>query len=148
LNAEAVDSYYIKYQVDGDKLVVWPIDEKAKLQATKDSTIKGVIDKDKPAKFIDATENVARFVIETGDSLFSKEPLRLERVTLLIHEGLLLQRRRYDRWETISRWIRMASSGINATIGGAAPKVRKVNDRSHHQGKAAVQERLPRFKVM
>ena len=60
---EAVDSYgFFRYQVDGDKLLVWGIDEKAKQQAIKDGKIKGVIEKDKPAKFIDTTENVARFI--------------------------------------------------------------------------------------
>lgn len=30
--------------------------------------------------FTDTTENLARFIAEAGDSLFAKEPLRLERV--------------------------------------------------------------------
>jgi hypothetical protein len=39
-----------------------------------------VIEKNKPTRFTDTTENVARFVTESGDSLFAKEPERLERV--------------------------------------------------------------------
>ena len=78
---DAVESYHIfKYEVDGNKLVVWGIDEKTKQQAIKGGKIKGVIEKDKPAKFTDTTENVARFVTGAGDSLFSKEPFRLEMV--------------------------------------------------------------------
>ena len=62
---EAVDSYYIlKYQVDGDRLLVWEMDADAKKQAIKDGQIKGVIEPNKPAKFTDTTENLARFFAE------------------------------------------------------------------------------------
>lgn len=78
---ETVDSYYIlKYQLDGDGLLVWEMNADAKKQAIKDGQIKGVIEPNKPAMFTDTTENLARFVAEAGDSLFSKEPIRLERV--------------------------------------------------------------------
>jgi hypothetical protein len=80
---EAVDSYtFIKYQVDGNKLVAWAIDEKAKEQAITGGKIKGVTEKDKPAKFTDTTENLAHFVAEAGDSLWeTKKPGRFERIT-------------------------------------------------------------------
>jgi hypothetical protein len=80
---KAGNSYYLfRYQVDGDKLAVWVTNAAAKKRAIDDGKIKGVIEKNKPAKFTDTTENVARFVAETGDGLFSKEPLRLERVEM------------------------------------------------------------------
>ena len=80
--ADAVDYYtFVKYQVDGDKAVVWLIDEDAKERAIKSGKVKGVIEPNKPPKFTDTAENVARFVAEAGDSLFkTKEPFRFERV--------------------------------------------------------------------
>lgn len=80
--ADSVDCYHFhKYQVDGDKLVLWLIDEQAKTQAITGGKIKGHIEKDRPARFTDTTEDVARFVAEAGDSLWNtKEPVRLERV--------------------------------------------------------------------
>jgi hypothetical protein len=78
---KAVDSYMIlKYQVDGDQLSVWAMDADAKKRAIDGGKVEGVIEKNKPIKFTDTTENVARFVAEAGDSLFSKKPERLERV--------------------------------------------------------------------
>jgi len=81
---KAVDSYFIcKYQVDGDKLLIWFMDRDAKKRAIETGRIKGVIEKRKFAttvKFTDTTENLARFVAQESDSLFSKEPIRLERV--------------------------------------------------------------------
>lgn len=80
-NADAVDCYWLfKYQVDGDKLVMWGTDEKAKRQAINGGKIKGVIENCKPAKLTDTTENVACFVAGKGDGLFSIEPFRLEKV--------------------------------------------------------------------
>jgi hypothetical protein len=85
--AEVVDSYtFLKYQADGDKLVVWAMDEEAKERAIKGGKVKGVIvDRGnfKTTKFTDTTENVARFVAEAGDSLLSKEPFRFERVEVV-----------------------------------------------------------------
>ena len=83
---EVVDSYYIlKYQVDGDKLLVWTMDADAKKRAIESGKIKGVIEKKKDqyastVKFIDTTENLARFVAEAGNGLFPNEPLRFEKV--------------------------------------------------------------------
>ena len=84
---ETDDHYFIlKYQVEGDKLVLWSMDEDAKEQAIKAGKIKGVIEKQKSGymdrvEFTDSTENVARLVAQAGDSLFSKEQVRrLERV--------------------------------------------------------------------
>ena len=54
-----VESYtFVKYQLNGDKLVIWLIDEKAKQQAITSGKIKGVVEKNRPAKFTDATENM------------------------------------------------------------------------------------------
>jgi hypothetical protein len=78
---KAVDSYLIfKYQVDGDKLLVWVMDGDAKKRAIEGGKIKGVIEQNKPAKFTDTTENLARFVSEAGNELFPNEPVRLERI--------------------------------------------------------------------
>lgn len=78
---EAVECYtFLKYEVQGDRLTAWVVDERAKEQAVKDGKIKGVL-KQNVAQFTDTTENVARFVAEAGDSLFNtKEPGRFERV--------------------------------------------------------------------
>jgi hypothetical protein len=80
---ETVDCYtFLRYEVQGDRLTVWLIDEQAKERAVKDGKIKGVM-KDNIAQFTDTTENVARFVAEAGDSLLNtKEPGRLERVKM------------------------------------------------------------------
>jgi hypothetical protein len=80
-NADVVECYtFIKYQLDGDKLVVWAIDDKAKEQAIKDGKIKGVAEKDKPAIFTDTAENVDRFITNAGDTLWdTKKPGRFER---------------------------------------------------------------------
>ncbi len=82
---EVVDSYFIwKYQVDGDKLLIWMMDDDAKRQAIKAGKIKGVIEKGQDSErvlFTDTSEKLARFVTEAGDSLFEKEPtLRYERI--------------------------------------------------------------------
>jgi len=80
-NSDAVECYtFLKYQFDGDKLVVWLIDEKAKEQAIKSGKVKGVVERDM-GKFTDTSENVARFVAGAGDSLWNtKEPGRCERI--------------------------------------------------------------------
>jgi hypothetical protein len=70
---------FLRYQVDGDKLSIWFMDANARKQAINDGKIKGVVEQNK-SKFTDTTENLARFVAEAGDGLFSKKPLRLERV--------------------------------------------------------------------
>jgi hypothetical protein len=86
LKADAIVGYSLfKYQIDGDKMKVWMMDAYAKRQAIETGKIKGVIEKGEQENhtvvFTDTTENIARYVAEAGDSLFSKEPLRLERVT-------------------------------------------------------------------
>jgi hypothetical protein len=84
---EADDHYFIlKYQVQGDTLLLSSMDKDAKERAIKGGKIKGAIEKDEGkwvdrVEFTDSTENVARLVAEAGDSLFSKEQVRrLERV--------------------------------------------------------------------
>lgn len=82
-NAETVDGYtFLRYQVDGDRLVLWLIDEGAKERAIQSGKIKGVASQwYTTAYFSDTTENVARVVAEAGNSLWEKqEPLRFERV--------------------------------------------------------------------
>jgi len=80
---EAVECYtFLKYEVQGDRLTVWLVDEQANERAVKGGKIKGMIGKN-VAQFTDTTENVARFVAEAGDSLLNtKEPGRFERVTV------------------------------------------------------------------
>jgi hypothetical protein len=79
--AEVVDCYTLmKYQLDGDKLVLWMLDEDAKERAIKSGKVKGVVQRS-IGTFTDTTENVARFVAEAGDSLLNtKEPGRFERI--------------------------------------------------------------------
>jgi hypothetical protein len=82
--AGEVDHYkFLKYQVDGDSLLIYQIDEHAKAKAIENGRIKGVPSRSNPnAPFTDTTENVARFVAETGDNLWiTKEPVRYERVS-------------------------------------------------------------------
>jgi hypothetical protein len=55
------------------------MDSDAKKRAVEAGKIKGVIEKDQ-GHFTDTSENLAKFVAEAGDTLFSKDVLRLERV--------------------------------------------------------------------
>ena len=81
---KGVDSYILlKYKVDGDTLLVWPTDGDAKKKAIESGKVKGLVEKqDSGTKvvFTDTTENLARFFAGAADSLFAKEPIRLERV--------------------------------------------------------------------
>lgn len=82
---ETVATYLIfRYQVTGDSLTVQGIDRAAKQRAIEGGKIKGVIEKRDhgftKVVFTDTTENLARFVAENSDDLFSKEVVRLERV--------------------------------------------------------------------
>jgi hypothetical protein len=79
---DAVESYtFLKYQVEGDKLVVWLVDEGAKERAIRGGKVKGVIAENKPARFTDSAETVARFVAEAGDSLLNmKDVSHFERI--------------------------------------------------------------------
>ncbi len=81
--AAAVTSYAIlKYQFDGDKLVVFPIDEEAKTKAVKDGKVQGT-EKNNTATFTDSTESVARFVAAADAGLWNtKDAGRFERVNL------------------------------------------------------------------
>jgi hypothetical protein len=75
-------SYLIlKYQVDGNNLLVWGMDGEAKKRAIESGKIKGELIESE-FRFTDTSENLARFVVEAGDSLWNtKKPVRLERVT-------------------------------------------------------------------
>jgi hypothetical protein len=79
--ADMVTSYMLlKYQLDGDKLVVFFMDAGAKVKAIKTGKIKGTVENNS-ATFTDTTENLAKFVAEAGDSLWNtSEPGQLERV--------------------------------------------------------------------
>jgi hypothetical protein len=74
----------LKYRVEGDTLLLWQMAEDAKKQAIISGKIKGQVpgkdEKGGMSCFTDTTENLARFVAAAGDSLFEKEPKRLERV--------------------------------------------------------------------
>lgn len=77
---EAIKEYLIlRYQITGDTLSIQWMNGDAKKRAIEAGKIKGVIEKDQ-GHFTDTTENVAKFVAEAGDDLFSKDGLRLERV--------------------------------------------------------------------
>jgi hypothetical protein len=79
---DAVPSYtFLKYQLDGGKLVVWLIDEEAKERAIRSGKVKGVTEANKPARFTDTPENVARFVAQAGDSLLNlDDPAHFRRI--------------------------------------------------------------------
>ncbi|MCS7305753.1 MAG: hypothetical protein NZ602_11690 [Thermoguttaceae bacterium] len=82
---EAVQGYFIwRYQIEGDRLTVWAMDNNAKRRAIETGKLKGEITSGQfqVAKFTDTPENLARFLSEAGDSLFSNEPVRLERLSL------------------------------------------------------------------
>jgi hypothetical protein len=84
---ETVSSYWIfMYEITGDTLKIWTMDREAKETAIKSGKVKGKIEEDKEkfavttVIFTDTTENLAKFVAEAGDDLFSKDAVRLERV--------------------------------------------------------------------
>ncbi|MHB8974900.1 MAG: hypothetical protein ACYC4N_31105 [Pirellulaceae bacterium] len=82
---EAINKYLIvRYQITGDVLTLQLIDQEAKKRAVEAGMIKGMSEKDQDGNirvhFTDTTENFAKFVAEAGDTLFSKDGLRLERV--------------------------------------------------------------------
>ena len=61
------------------------MDTNVKERAIKSGKIKGLVEENKntwitAVRFTDTPENLARFVAAAGDSLFVKEPLRLEKV--------------------------------------------------------------------
>ena len=70
--------------VTGNALTVQWMDGEAKKRAVEAGKIKGKIEKDQDgnarAMFTDTTENLAKFVAEAGDDLFSKDVLKLQRV--------------------------------------------------------------------
>ncbi len=84
--AETVNAYRIfRYRFEGQMLVVHIMDTDAKRRFIESGKIKGVIEKNKDGFvtnicFQDTSENLARFVTEVGDSLFSKDEIRLQRV--------------------------------------------------------------------
>ena len=83
-NAANVDCYtFFKYAFDGDKLVLWAIEESAKGRAIQSGKVKGAAKPCEISKFTDTTANLARFVAEAGDSLWNtEEPCALERVNV------------------------------------------------------------------
>jgi len=80
---EVFDSYIIaRYRVEGDALLVWPMDPEAKKRAIKSGRIKGEIKEGFIAqvRFTDTSENLRRLIAAEGEKLFAEEALRLERV--------------------------------------------------------------------
>jgi hypothetical protein len=78
--------FLFRYQIDGDNLLLSKMDPDAKDRAIENGKIKGISDHEKSKKpffriikITDTTENLARFVTEAGDGLWSK-PERLERI--------------------------------------------------------------------
>jgi hypothetical protein len=79
--AGLLDSYILlRYRVDGDALLVLGMNDAAKRKAIAGGKIKGVDKGREGVTFTDTTENLAQFVAATGDDLFSKDVVRLERV--------------------------------------------------------------------
>lgn len=83
--AETVNSYLIlRYQITKDTLVVQWMDGDAKKRAVEAGKIQGKIEKDQDgnarAMFTDTPDNLAKFMAEAGDDLFSKDVLTLQRV--------------------------------------------------------------------
>ena len=78
---------FVKYRLDGDKLVMWTINEPAKGTAIKSGKIKGIktgkLDMEDLYRFTDTTENVAHFVANAPDSLWDKLPGQFERVKMV-----------------------------------------------------------------
>ncbi|MGO9113723.1 MAG: hypothetical protein ACLP9L_31205 [Thermoguttaceae bacterium] len=76
------DSYtFYKYEFDGDKLLLYAIDEEAKQKAIKSGKVRGKVENNS-AKFTDSTEHVARLVAGAGNGLWdAKKPIELERVS-------------------------------------------------------------------
>lgn len=73
----------LKYRVEGNALLIWPMNRDAKEKAIQAGKIKGEIKRDKDApriRFTDTPEHLAQFVAATDASLFSDKPLRLERI--------------------------------------------------------------------
>lgn len=82
-NPDLVEAYtLLKYEVNGDRCVVWLIDSDAEERAIRSGKIKGEFKQNLPM-FTDTSENVARFVAEAGDGLFNlAEPARFERLKI------------------------------------------------------------------
>lgn len=82
--ADLFDSYFLlKYRVEGDTVLVWPMNPDAKKKAIEAGKIKGEITKGKDGtriRFTDTPEHLAQFVAAAGASLFSDKPLRFERI--------------------------------------------------------------------
>ena len=70
-------------RLEADSLLLWNMDADANQRAIEGGKVKGVIKKESFKNLntiTDTTENVARFVADAGDSLFSSKVIRLERV--------------------------------------------------------------------
>jgi hypothetical protein len=76
--------WLVAYRLEKDAISVWPMDAAAKKRAIESGKVKGEISKGESGfetvRFTDTSENLARFVAEAGDTLFAKEPMRLERI--------------------------------------------------------------------
>jgi hypothetical protein len=79
--AGLLDSYILlKYEVDGDELLLWAMNKDAKEKAIEGGAIEGTIKDARSVRFTDTTATLADFVAAADDELFSGEPIRLGRV--------------------------------------------------------------------
>ena len=78
---ELVKGYLIvKYQVQGDTLIVWEMDPQAKRHVIADEKLKGTIDKN-AVFFTDTPEKLAALLADPNDGdLFTKTPTQYQRV--------------------------------------------------------------------
>ena len=88
--AKVVDSYtFLRYEVAGNKLVIWTIDDDAKKRAIQEGKVKGVVEPNKPDKFADtpgsptlprtSPVSLPGRVIVCGDT---KTPKRFEKIEM------------------------------------------------------------------
>ncbi len=92
---QTVSAYWIwRYEVEGAKLTIWPMEREAKRRAIEEGKIRGEIVKDgilTLVQFTDTQENLARFVAQSGEKLFSAHPVQLERREAFTPAGPALQ---------------------------------------------------------
>ncbi len=77
------EAYFIfKYRLEGDVLLLWPMDREAKQRAIETGRIKGAVEKGfvPRVRFTDSSANLRQLIAAEGEKLFAKEPLRMERV--------------------------------------------------------------------
>jgi len=81
--AELIEGYLLaKYQLQGDELLVWPLNPDSKLELIASGKIAGTVDKEKNVSLITAptAELIKLFTSAEGKELFVKEPIRYKKV--------------------------------------------------------------------